>query len=83
LQDLPILVTLKSQSRENTAEPVGDLRGPGNLTCKWAAVTRPVTKERKISDNRDTGLAEAGRITGIGPDISARQFSAWRLLRPG
>jgi len=55
LRNLPILVTLKSQSRENAAEPVGDLGGPGYLTWRWAAITRPVTKEMKIGNDRDTG----------------------------
>jgi hypothetical protein len=51
LRNLPILVTLKSQSQENTTEPVGELEGPGCLTRRWATITRPVTKERKISND--------------------------------
>ena len=82
MQNLPVLVTLKSQSRENTAQPAGELEGPGYLTWRWAAITKPVTKEKKISNDRDTSRGRSDNLDRSGDQrkiISGLQAAAARL----
>jgi len=81
LQNLPILVTLKSQSRKTPLSRSEILEGPAAWSGDGQLSPGPSPREGRSTMGGI--LAGAGRIAGPVTESAARLFSACRLLRQG